>query len=594
MKTLILNTFSTFSTFPMFNPAYLKGYLLRDGIECEHIDINQIVWNKLLSKDFLQSLVFNKNRISETPFPYSIIYSEADFVYTKKKVIKRIEYAISILREKDGLTIRNLQFAQGIIFRALNLIYASYGTFFMTNIPFWAKIGYDCRDIEKIYSIALDRKRNPLVSIIEEFIISQIIPASPQVILVDILFPWDIIPALTMNVLIKKHLPNCHINYSGLGFDEFSFSRLEKHLKINNKMFFGFDSIFVYRNDSGVVELIKRIRSKTNLNNIENLYWSSSGEIRSNYINKNKYFDDTVLPNYDDIDWSKYFVPERIVTDRLSYRCFWAKCSFCSINSNKILEHTSSVQVQVHKLQEIKEKYGISNFWFLDEACPIPFAVSVAKEIEHWEISWSLRTRLESTLTKSNLDLLARAGLKELWIGLEHVSERILFLMNKSSTINQYQPLAKEVIHNASNAGIGLHFCHILGFPSETDEDRQQVLDFYLACRENLCKKPFFTTFNIFGLMLGSPMISHPEKYGIINIFDSEEMFLMMKVPYKTIYDDDTDNPVIIKNLQDWSGKYLLSIVSKKSLLPLWLSIADTPYEFFLKKYYQSNPFVQE
>ena len=66
MKTLIFNTFSTFSTFPMFNPAYLKGFLLRDGIECEHIDINQIICSKLLSKDFLQSLVFNKNNVSST------------------------------------------------------------------------------------------------------------------------------------------------------------------------------------------------------------------------------------------------------------------------------------------------------------------------------------------------------------------------------------------------------------------------------------------------------------------------------------------------------------------------------------------------
>ena len=28
MKTLILNTFSSFATFPMFNPAYLKGLLI--------------------------------------------------------------------------------------------------------------------------------------------------------------------------------------------------------------------------------------------------------------------------------------------------------------------------------------------------------------------------------------------------------------------------------------------------------------------------------------------------------------------------------------------------------------------------------------
>ncbi|WCF99639.1 B12-binding domain-containing radical SAM protein [Porphyromonas gingivalis] len=592
MKTLILNTFSTFSTFPMFNPAYLKGYLQRDGIECQHMDINQIVWNKLLSKPFLQSLVFNKQRILETPFPYSIIYSEADFADTKERVINRIEYAINILREKDNLNIRNLQFAQAIIFRALNLIYASFGTFFMTNIPFWAKIGYDCRDVKKIYSIALDRKRNPLVSIIEEIIIDQIIPISPPIILVDILFPWDIIPALAMNLLIKKHLPKCHINYAGLGFDEFSFSRLEEHLKISNEVFFGFDSIFIHRNDSGIVELIRHIRLKNDLDNIENLYWNKDGEIRINHINKNKYFDDTVLPNYDDIDWSKYFIPERIVTDRLSYRCFWAKCSFCSINSNKTLEHSSSVEIQVHKLYKIKEKYGVSNFWFLDEACPIPFAVSVAKAIEDWGISWSLRTRLESTLTRSNMEALAKAGLKELWIGLEHVSERILSLMNKSNIIDQYQCLAKEVVHNASNIGIGLHFCHILGFPSETDEDRQQVLDFYLTLKESIGKKPFFTTFNVFGLMLGSPMISQPEKYGIIDILDSAKMFLMMKVPYKTIYGDDTDNPSIIKNLQDWSVKYLQSIVSKQSLLPLWLSIADTPYEFLLKKHYRFNPFV--
>jgi len=43
----------------MFNPAYLKGFLLRDGIECEHIDINQIVCSKLLSKvQFAQGIIF--------------------------------------------------------------------------------------------------------------------------------------------------------------------------------------------------------------------------------------------------------------------------------------------------------------------------------------------------------------------------------------------------------------------------------------------------------------------------------------------------------------------------------------------------------
>ena len=48
MKTLILNTFSSFATFPMFNPAYLKGLLNQANIENKHIDVNQIIWNVLL------------------------------------------------------------------------------------------------------------------------------------------------------------------------------------------------------------------------------------------------------------------------------------------------------------------------------------------------------------------------------------------------------------------------------------------------------------------------------------------------------------------------------------------------------------------
>lgn len=53
MKTIVLNTFSSFATFPMFNPAYIKGLLCREGIDNIHIDVNQITWNSLLEEEFL-------------------------------------------------------------------------------------------------------------------------------------------------------------------------------------------------------------------------------------------------------------------------------------------------------------------------------------------------------------------------------------------------------------------------------------------------------------------------------------------------------------------------------------------------------------
>lgn len=585
MKTIVLNAFSSFATFPMFNPAYIKGLLCREGIDNIHIDVNQITWNSLLEEEFLAKLSFNE-AVLDPSFPYTIISSNKEFELTKAKVLHRISKAKFLLRSSSSIIFRNLLWAQRVIFRALNLIYCHYGTFFMTNIPYWTKVGFDFNDISQIYDIATDKTSNPLICIFEEKVLPAIIKESPKIILVDIMFPWDIIPALTLNILLKKYLPYCHINYAGLGFDEFSFSRIQ-HKMNNHNFFFGFDSIFMYRNDNGLVQLVKNITNGQKVGEIDNLYSPNS----FGHIKQDKLFDETVIPNYDDIEWSKYFFPERIVIDRLSYRCFWAKCNFCSINSNKRIKQMSSVKQQISKVKTLHEKYEVSNFWFLDEACPMKLALGFAEGIKHENIAWSLRTRLDDKLTFEALTKLKEAGLKELWIGLEHVNPQILSLMNKSDFNFEYKTIAKKVFDDATANNIGLHFCHILGFPSETDEQRQEVADFYKMTKDSICKKPFFTTFNIFGLMLGSPMFESREKFGIIEALDEESKFNMIKVPYKTIYNDDTGNIQVIQRLSEWIFRYTDILVCKKELIPLWMSISDTPFEFLLKKYYTYNPF---
>ena len=589
MKTLILNTFSSFATFPMFNPAYLKGLLCRSGIECKHIDVNQIIWNELLNKEFIGLQKFHKELIQESPFPYSIINTIEKFEIEKKKVIDRVDRAKEILRSSDARNLRNLRWAQMVIFRAMNVIYCGYGTFFMTNIPYWANIGSNPSNVDLIYGVAKNDKINPLIRILENKVIPLVIKYEPKIVLVDIMFPWDIIPALTMNILIKKYLPLCHINYAGQGFDEFSFSRIQHKLD-NSKFFFGFDSIFIYRNDTGLVDLVKSVLSGNRIGNIENLCIVGDSVPKINY---NKLFDESIIPNYDDIDWDRYFYPERIVTDRLSYRCFWARCNFCSINSNKQIEQKSSIDSQVQKIKHIHRNYKVENFWFLDEACPSQFAIKFADNIFDECIYWSLRTRLDKNLTEKNLVKLSQAGLRELWIGLEHVDEKILNLMNKSNFNKEYVLVARSLFDNATKANIGLHFCHILGFPSESEEQRGKVLTFYKELHESLSRKPFFTTFNIFGLMFDSPMFKSPGEFGICDIKDSEELYDMIKVPYRTLYNDDTDSPLVLERLSCWIQLYTNSIVQRKELIPTWLAITDTPFEFYLKKYYTYNPFFR-
>ena len=70
----------------------------------------------------------------------------------------------------------------------------------------------------------------------------------------------------------------------------------------------------------------------------------------------------------------------------------------------------SSVKQQISKVKTLHEKYEVSNFWFLDEACPMKLALGFAEGIKHENIAWSLRTRLDDKLTFEVLTKLKEAG----------------------------------------------------------------------------------------------------------------------------------------------------------------------------------------
>ena len=250
----------------------------------------------------------------------------------------------------------------------------------------------------------------------------------------------------------------------------------------------------------------------------------------------------------------------------------------------------------ISKVQTLKEKYNVDNFWFLDEGCPSQTAMSFAEELnkQNIKIYWSLRTRINDNWTYENLSYLYNNGLREMWIGLEHTSPRILEIMNKTNRPKEYSAIASRIFNDATTIGIGLHFCHILGFPSETEMDRSDVMNFYIQHLDAISKKPFFTTFNIFGLMYDSPMYKNPNKFGISEINENDNGFYMIKVPYKTIYNDETDNLIQLNLLSTWIQRYLRTIVKNQNLLQLWSCIADTPMELLMKKHYKSNPFYEK
>jgi hypothetical protein len=204
-------------------------------------------------------------------------------------------------------------------------------------------------------------------------------------------------------------------------------------------------------------------------------------------------------------------------------------------------------------------------------------------------IIWSIRTRVDKGYSREVLEELYQYGLRELWIGLETTSARILKLMNKTNYPEEYAEVAAKILKYCNEIGIGIHYCTILGFPSETDEEREELVKFFKKNKPSLSRMPFFMTFNTYGLIYNSKIYNKPEEFGITEICNDVDRFNMESIPYKTKWGDETSSQQNRDKIDAYFNRILDTVVQDK-LLPLaWFTISDSPYELLLKKYYSSN-----
>ena len=79
-----------------------------------------------------------------------------------------------------------------------------------------------------------------------------------------------------------------------------------------------------------------------------------------------------------------------------------------------------------------------------------------------------------SALSKANLELLRKAGCREVQLGLESAHPSILREMNKQSDPQTYYRVIKSLLRN----GIDVSATFIIGFPGETEETAKATIDF--------------------------------------------------------------------------------------------------------------------
>ena len=212
------------------------------------------------------------------------------------------------------------------------------------------------------------------------------------------------------------------------------------------------------------------------------------------------------------IDIEKYINPE---TKRFiyvsSYGCPSA-CSFCATKNKRPFKLLPIERIQ-SDIDYLMTRYPFRECVFFDATLfTVPDRVKQINEImRRYNLQWIADARAPeiAKADDSFLELCVNSGLKQLTIGLESGSPRIVDIMKKGKNHLEYfrqaaEKLAKLPVKMVSGV--------VFGTPGETVEDLQQTIDYIQRIRETNPNFLISTTF--FRPLPGTEMTDLAKQYG--------------------------------------------------------------------------------
>ena len=169
------------------------------------------------------------------------------------------------------------------------------------------------------------------------------------------------------------------------------------------------------------------------------------------------------------------------------------RCAFCSVNSVWGRKYTSfSAERIISDIEHLVHTYGAKGIYFrednftLNEGRLMTFCDLLLRK--NLGISWVCETRV-SNLSEELVQLMARAGAKGFYFGVESGSQRMLDLMRKDITVDQI----RDAFRWCRDSGIKTIASTIIGVPGETEADLRQTNELLEEIKPTLVWRNVFT-----------------------------------------------------------------------------------------------------
>ena len=559
MKTLLLTPPMTQLNTAYPATAYLTGFLRQQGFETAQRDLAIELLLLMLSKEGLNEIY----RIVEDRFadyddndlPDSIYHFFAHF----NQYLNCIEPTIHFLQNKDpSLALRissrrylpegpkfdSLDSMQETVGEVLDWAFGDMGTqdkakylatLFIDDLVAVIHDGVDSNfeisrygerlaasnpSFDELYSI-LNAEITFTEQGIRRLIDQYLTEEQPDLVGITVPFPGNLLGALQIAKYIKEVSTHTKVVLGG-GYINTELRSLEEP-----RIFETVDFIMLDDGERPIITLLEYLQGKRNIDELVRTFYLKDNKV---YYNTNPALvdfshKDIGTPTYDGLPVKDYLSlcemlnkMHRIWSDgrwnklTIAHGCYWSKCTFCDLSLDYIGNYDEAgADIIIERIETLIAETGQTGFHFVDEAAPPKVLFAMAHKLieKGITITWWGNIRFEKTFTPEKCQLLADSGCIAISGGLEVASDRLLALMQKGVTVEQVARVTKGF----TDAGILVHAYLMYGFPSQTEAETVESLEYVRQLMLNNCFQSAY--WHRFTATIHSPVGIQPEKFGI-------------------------------------------------------------------------------
>ncbi len=506
---------------PYLSLPSLTGFLVQGGVrDVSQRDIGIEMLDAVLSRDYAAALYpklidkvkrLERQRTGETgpgsAEHYSRLVESLDrFPY----LIDAIEPAKASLRSDEFYDLERYRESLFLIDRWLELLSTLYFPTRLTVVDnqFSTYSIYSSRDLMKAIR---DEEQNPYIDLFREQFLPSILKDQPDLVGVSITATSQVVPGLTLCRLIKEANPNLHLTIGGS-----IFTRLVDNLRRCPSLFDLTDDFVVFEGETALLELINQLTGKRDYSKVPNLIYRQNGRIVVNQPFYSENINALPAPNYDGFPLDKYLSPATVLPVQFSRGCYYKDCAFCALTLDHQNFRQKDPSKTVEELEDLSKRYQTPFFFFTDEC----FALSPTKRLcqqlidRQLNLSWTCEMRFEKNLSRELLGMMRDAGCLKIVFGLESFNQRVMDFMKKGIS----QASVRRVVDDCLDLGIAIHCYVIAGFPTETEEEALETMNFIVQHERLQQSYGFSCQPCLFDLEKEAPIMSDPGSYGIQRI----------------------------------------------------------------------------